>query len=523
MSGNPHRTRPHRRARRLSPVLLVVVLATALVGLVAPPAQAASKWNSGQSRYSTIVNCPSIIWGSPYQEYGIAGFNSYWGDQQSNPVSPRAGETTYLSTYVLLVGSHCSTPFIFPTFQLPNGVSFDKSQAIRCYYTPPGSQTQRQITHPAECPQWSNVAADGRYSSTQTNWHSGWPLPSGEGFVNGSGWEFVVPIRATTQQWGSQLRTKLELADGNSNAPLDLTVPFYTGPAPTYVPGQPRNVQASATAPTTARVSFDPPTSDGGAPITGYTARCESTNGGVTQTVNGNASPLDLTGLTPEKSYACDVRATNSVGAGSWSNKSIAFTTPRVTTAPGKPTAVSITPQSPKSASVAFTPPADDGGAAITSYRARCTSTDGGTARTLDGTTSPITFANLSPGKTYRCRVNATNAVGTSAYSSYSAAVSQPAGVPGRPTSVTGSAQSTTSARITFSAPADDGGAAITSYRVQCVSPNGGTSRTADGASSPVTVTRLTPGKGYRCRVKATNAAGTSGYSGYSPRFDLPA
>jgi hypothetical protein len=88
---------------------------------------------------------------------------------------------------------------------------------------------------------------------------------------------------------------------------------------------------------------------------------------------------------------------------------------------------------------------------------------------------------------------------------------------------VTATATSRTSAKVTFTPPAYNGGAAITSYRVQCASPNGGLTRTADGTSSPITVAKLTPGTTYRCRVKATNAAGTSAYSAYSTSFKLTA
>jgi predicted phage tail protein len=288
-------------------------------------------------------------------------------------------------------------------------------------------------------------------------------------------------------------------------------------------PGAPTNVAANATSPTSAQVSFSPPGNNGGSAITGYTARCESPTGGVTQTATGNASPINVTGLTPNQTYACDVRATNNVGSGSWSTKTGNFTTPQLQTAPGKPTNVTATSLSAKSARVAFTPPADNGGSAITSYRAQCVSPNGGTTRTLDGTSSPITFTNLTPGRQYQCRVKATNAVGSSSYSSYSNTVTQPAERPDRPTIVSATATSRTSAKVTFTPPAYDGGAVITSYRAQCASSNGGSTRAADGTSSPITVVKLTPGTTYRCRVKATNAAGTSAYSAYSTSFKLPA
>ena len=517
------RSRRSRALRRLSPVLLIAAMVTAVIGLVPAPANAAEKWNSGSTKYTTITNCPSIIWGNPYEEFGIGAFVSYWGDQTTNPVSPTTGNTTYLNLYAMLVGSHCFTPTLFPRFVLPSGVEFDKTQRIRCFYTPPGPGTQREITLAAECPQWSNVSANGYYTSTQSGWGGGWPLPAGQNYMNGSAWEFWVPVRATSQQWGSQLTTELGIADGNAGPTLNLSVPFYTAPPPVTAPGAPTNVAANATSPTSAQVSFNPPGNNGGAAITGYTARCESPTGGVTQTATGNSSPINVTGLTPNQTYACDVRAANNAGSGSWSTKTGNFSTPQQTSAPGAPTGVSTTPLSAKSARVAFNPPADNGGSAITSYQVQCVSPNGGTSRTAQGTSSPVTFTNLTPGKDYRCRVKAANAVGSSGYSAYSATVTQPATRPDKPTNVKATVLSRTSAGVTFTPPAYDGGAAITGYRVQCASTNGGTTRTADGTSSPVTVAKLTPGTTYRCRVKATNAAGTSAYSAYSTSIKLPA
>ncbi len=137
-----------------------------MLGLGAAPANAAEKWNSGSTKYTTITNCPSIIWGSPYQEFGIGAFVSYWGDQTTNPVSPATGSTTYLNTYAMLVGSHCGTPKLFPRFVLPGGVEFDKTQKIRVLLHPAGSRHAARDHPRAECPQWSNVSANGYYTST---------------------------------------------------------------------------------------------------------------------------------------------------------------------------------------------------------------------------------------------------------------------------------------------------------------------------------------------------------------------
>ena len=63
-------------------------------------------------------------------------------------------------------------------------------------------------------------------------------------------------------------------------------------------------------------VNFTAPLSNGGAPITGYTATCTSSNGGVSNFNTGgpSATSIQVTGLTNGKNYTCTVTATNSAG-----------------------------------------------------------------------------------------------------------------------------------------------------------------------------------------------------------------
>ena len=59
-----------------------------------------------------------------------------------------------------------------------------------------------------------------------------------------------------------------------------------------------------------------------------------------------------------------------------------------------------------------------------------------------NGAASPIQVTNLTAGKSYHCRVRATNAVGTGDFGAYGATVTVPAATaPGKPT-VTGSTPS---------------------------------------------------------------------------------
>ncbi len=74
--------------------------------------------------------------------------------------------------------------------------------------------------------------------------------------------------------------------------------------APTIGTATPGNGQAT--------ISFTPPASNGGSPITGYTATC---NPGAFS-ASGAASPLTVMGLTNATAYTCSVTAANVIGTG---------------------------------------------------------------------------------------------------------------------------------------------------------------------------------------------------------------
>jgi len=81
---------------------------------------------------------------------------------------------------------------------------------------------------------------------------------------------------------------------------------------------------------------------------------------------------------------------------------------------------------------------------------------------------------------------------------------------PDEPTAVSASAGDT-QATVSFTAPSDVGGSAITGYRAQSNDGIG-----ASGSASPITVTGLTNDTAYTFRVWAINAFGYSAPSGAS-------
>ena len=267
---------------------------------------------------------------------------------------------------------------------------------------------------------------------------------------------------------------------------------------PAAVPGQPTAVSATA-GNTQAVVSFTAPAVTGGSAITGYTVT--SSPGGITAT--GTASPITVTGLSNGTAYSFTVTAANAVGQGL---ASIASATVTPATVPGAPTVGTATAGNGEAA-VAFTAPASNGGSAVTGYTV--TSNPGG--KTATGTVSPITVTGLTNGTPYTFTVTAANAMGSGAASAASNSVTPQAVAPNAPTSIV-AIPGNTKATITFSAPVNDGGSAITGYTV--TTTPGGTITT--GTASPIIVTGLSNGTAYTFTVTATNAIGTSTASAVS-------
>jgi streptogramin lyase len=162
------------------------------------------------------------------------------------------------------------------------------------------------------------------------------------------------------------------------------------------------------------------------------------------------------------------------------------------------------------SATVSWTAPARDGGSAITGYTV--TPFIGTTAQAPTPTGSAgtsLTVTGLTNGTTYTFRVAATNTVGTGPASAASNPATPGATPPGPPTAVTAVAGNG-QVSLSWQAPADDGGSAITGYRVTpYIASVAQTAAVFNSTATSETLGGLTNETAYTFTVAAANAVGT--------------
>jgi len=277
-----------------------------------------------------------------------------------------------------------------------------------------------------------------------------------------------------------------------------------TGPAatssaiPLTVPSAPQNFSLSA-GDSQVTLSWAAPASDGGTALTSY--QVSNDNGVSWQTIAG-ASTLSYTfvGLSNGTSYNFAVRAVNTEGPGASAST--------IATPLAVPGAVQNLVAVPSDGTVTldWDVPATDGGTPVTDYQV---SSDGGSSWTdVASTIQSYTFADLSNGSTYTFAVRAINTVGSGAPTSISAAPLAIPSVPQNLIATAGAGQ----ASLSWAAPADTGGSAITSYSIYSSTDglNWTPAGTTTASSFSFIVVGLTNGTPYYLAVTADNAAGSS-------------
>ena len=259
--------------------------------------------------------------------------------------------------------------------------------------------------------------------------------------------------------------------------------------APT-VPGAPTGLTATASGTSTINLSWDAPSNDGGASISGYRIEVSS-NGGTSWSnreanTNTTTTTYSHTGLDAGTTRHYRVSAINSVGTGTASSTANATTDAAAPTVPGAPTGLTATASGTSTIDLTWNAPSDDGDASITGYKIEV-SPNGSSSSWSDlvantnNTTTTYAHTGLSAGTTRHYRVSAINSVGTGAASSTANATTDDAAPtePGAPTGLTATASGTSTIDLDWTEPSDDGDASITGYKIE-VSPNGSSSSWSD-------------------------------------------
>jgi fibronectin type 3 domain-containing protein len=359
-----------------------------------------------------------------------------------------------------------------------------------------------------------------------------WSAPSSDGGSALSGYKIYQST--DNSNFGSPIATQTatsltvtSLTNGTTyyykvlayNAIGDGSLTASVNGVPATTPGVPQSLSATKGVAQVA-LSWSAPASNGGTAVTGYKVYQSTDNsnfGSPIATPSGTSHTV--TSLTNGTQYFFKVAAVNAVGDGSQTSSVNA--TP--STIPAVPTSLAASAANNDTQIVlTWSAPTDTGGSAITGYRVKWGVTSGypGNAAYINtgSTSATYTKTGLTNGTQYSFAVAAVNAVNASDNSgNYASAITAtPATTPAAPTSVAGTNGDTQSV-ITWTAPTNTGGSAITGYKIKCGAtsgyPGNATPYHQTNTTTTYTKTSLTNGTQYSIQIAAVNAEGDGTYS----------
>jgi fibronectin type 3 domain-containing protein len=257
-------------------------------------------------------------------------------------------------------------------------------------------------------------------------------------------------------------------------------------------------------------LTWTAPVDDGGADINDYIVYRSELSGAETALANsGGALNYTDTTASNRTTYYYTVAAVNSVGTGAQSNEVSATPEAPPVDPPGAPVLTSATGGASQ-VTLAWTAPADNGGAAVSNYEVRRSTTSGSEVLVATvGNVLTYTDIGLTNGQIYYYVVAAVNSSGAGAISNERWAV--PKAPPSAPRSLVAKAKSG-QIKLTWLAPLSNGGAGITAYEVWRGTSTGNEVKIATIGNvlsfvDPTVTRRIT----YYYRVRAVNGFGLTG------------
>ena len=286
-------------------------------------------------------------------------------------------------------------------------------------------------------------------------------------------------------------------------------------------PNQPIGFTAIAISPTSISLNWSPPQNNGGSAITGYEIdyRIVPSTTYANLVTLGNVTTFTHANLITGKTYLYRVSAINSIGTGSPSPEVLATPTdssaPIKNIAPNPPQSLTAAIYSSTQVNLSWNSPSPNGGPPVTGYRIEYMLDAGNFTNLVSNSGSSFTaysHTGLQVGHTYTYRIFAINSIGTSNSSNTATAIPvQVTTIPGSPT-LSANPSSATSISLSWNPPSNDGGSAITGYKIEY--SNGTTSQynilVANTGNTQTSYLHkgLTTGKIYTYRVTAINSIG---------------
>ena len=354
---------------------------------------------------------------------------------------------------------------------------------------PAAAVTATPVTTPGAPQNLSWTPGDGQVTLS-------WDAPSSDGGAAITRYEYEIDDSGTWIDADLDLQeTVPDLANGQPytfavramNAAGDGPAATVTA-TPVTTPGAPENL---GWAPGDGQVtlSWDAPSSDGGAAIARYEYEIDDSGTWIDADLDLQETVPDLTNGQP---YTFAVRAVNAAGG-----SPAAAVTATPATTPGAPQNLGWAPGDGQ-VTLSWDAPSSDGGAAITRYEYEIDASGTWIDAGLD---LQETVPGLTNGQPYTFALRAVNAAGGGDAATVTATPVTTPGAPQNLSWVAGYEQVT----LNWDAPSSDGGAAITRYEY-AIDDNGTWIDT--GADRQVTVSGLTNGQPYTFAVRAVNAVG---------------
>ncbi len=272
------------------------------------------------------------------------------------------------------------------------------------------------------------------------------------------------------------------------------------------VPSAPTPVYVQKFSDTQFNIRWQSPSDSGGVPITGFKVE-HLVSGAWTVVASPAATVYNHLVAAPAPGVVEQYRisAVNSIGASAAVNVNVVGTA----MAPQPPTGLVLTPVAgTNNGTLTWVPPTNNGGSEVTGYSVRRSTNGGSTYSILISNLKATSYVVALPpkGMTYTYTVAANNSGGTSVNAIPVSYTSQTS-VPGAPAMPTTSFTADGLLTVTWRAPVDNGGSAITSYKLQRLI-NAQWSTIREGIALEAKLTREAPGTSYSLRVIAVNALG---------------